>query len=109
MQFSNLGGEIVIEANSAGLKPLAGHLLTLAQDGTPTVLTSTWRRTTGSKKVPACDSVVAPHPTAFAIVRYEGLPAALRSCRSSWANRATGPADGSTGLSGRPMGSYLRP
>ncbi|WP_446033468.1 Imm32 family immunity protein [Streptomyces griseorubiginosus] len=35
MQFSNLGGEIVIEANSAGLKPLAGHLLTLAQDGTP--------------------------------------------------------------------------
>ncbi|MFH8764685.1 hypothetical protein [Streptomyces althioticus] len=31
----NLGGEIVIEANAAGLKTLAGHLLTLAQDGTP--------------------------------------------------------------------------
>lgn len=31
----NLRGEIVIEANSAGLKTLAGHLLTLAQDGTP--------------------------------------------------------------------------
>jgi len=57
----------------------------------------------------ACDGVVAPHPTAFAIVRYEGLPAALRSCRSSWANQAIAPADGSTGLPGRPMGSYLRP
>ncbi|KND39579.1 Imm32 family immunity protein [Streptomyces acidiscabies] len=31
----NLGGEILIEANPAGLKALAGHLLTLAQDGTP--------------------------------------------------------------------------
>ncbi|WP_405820170.1 hypothetical protein OG241_31930 [Streptomyces sp. NBC_01390] len=29
------GQEIVIEANAAGLKTLAGHLLTLAQDGTP--------------------------------------------------------------------------
>lgn len=26
---------IVIEANAAGLRTLAGHLLTLAQDGTP--------------------------------------------------------------------------
>ena len=31
----NLGREIVIEANSAGLKTLAAHLLVLAQDGTP--------------------------------------------------------------------------
>jgi hypothetical protein len=30
----NLGGEIVIEANAAGLKTLAGHLLTLSRDGT---------------------------------------------------------------------------
>jgi hypothetical protein len=30
-----LGGETVIEANAAGLRTLAGHLLTLAQDGTP--------------------------------------------------------------------------
>jgi hypothetical protein len=31
----NLGGEIVIEANAAGLKTLASHLLTLSRDGTP--------------------------------------------------------------------------
>ncbi len=30
----NLGSEIVIEANAAGLRTLAGHLLTLAEDGT---------------------------------------------------------------------------
>ncbi|MGI5250090.1 Imm32 family immunity protein [Actinacidiphila glaucinigra] len=30
-----LGGEIVIEANADGLRTLARHLLTLAQDGTP--------------------------------------------------------------------------
>ncbi|MDX3309736.1 Imm32 family immunity protein [Streptomyces sp. NPDC054884] len=34
IEVRNLG-EIVIEANAAGLKTLAGHLLTLAQDGTP--------------------------------------------------------------------------
>lgn len=28
-----LGGEVVIEANAAGLRTLAGHLLTLAGDG----------------------------------------------------------------------------
>jgi hypothetical protein len=31
----NLGGEILIEANAAGVKTLAGHLLTLAPDCTP--------------------------------------------------------------------------
>ena len=41
-------------------------------------------------------------PAAWAMVRYDGLPAALRSSRSSWARRCTGPAAGSTGLSGRP-------
>ncbi|WP_459171049.1 Imm32 family immunity protein, partial [Streptomyces europaeiscabiei] len=35
IEVRDLGGEIVIEANAAGLKTLAGHLLTLAQDGTP--------------------------------------------------------------------------
>lgn len=35
IEVRNLGGEIVIEANAAGLKTLAGHMLTLAQDGTP--------------------------------------------------------------------------
>ncbi|MGK4581983.1 Imm32 family immunity protein [Kitasatospora sp. HPMI-4] len=30
-----LGGETVIEADAAGLRALAGHLLVLAQDGTP--------------------------------------------------------------------------
>ncbi|MEH0544950.1 hypothetical protein QA802_18225 [Streptomyces sp. B21-105] len=35
IEVRNLGGEIVIEANAAGLKTLAGHLLTLAQDSTP--------------------------------------------------------------------------
>lgn len=30
-----MGGEIIIEANTAGLKTLAGHLLTLTRDGTP--------------------------------------------------------------------------
>ncbi|MFD9323537.1 hypothetical protein ACFWDQ_38870 [Streptomyces sp. NPDC060053] len=35
IKVRDLGGEIVIEANAAGLKTLAGHLLTLAQDGTP--------------------------------------------------------------------------
>ncbi|MFB7322429.1 hypothetical protein [Streptomyces sp. NPDC056190] len=35
IEVRNLGREIVIEANAAGLKALAGHLLTLAKDGTP--------------------------------------------------------------------------
>lgn len=35
IEVRNLGAEIVIEANAAGLRTLAGHLLTLAQDGTP--------------------------------------------------------------------------
>ncbi|MET8137481.1 hypothetical protein ABZV24_37200 [Streptomyces sp. NPDC005251] len=35
IEVRNLGGEIVIEANAAGLKTLASHLLALAQDGTP--------------------------------------------------------------------------
>ncbi|MEU3346606.1 hypothetical protein ABZ723_16790 [Streptomyces sp. NPDC006700] len=35
IEVRDLGGEIVIEANAAGLRSLAGHLLTLAQDGTP--------------------------------------------------------------------------
>ncbi|MFJ5967976.1 hypothetical protein [Streptomyces sp. NPDC093060] len=35
IEVRNLGGETVIEANSAGLKTPAAHLLTLDQDGTP--------------------------------------------------------------------------
>lgn len=35
IEVRNLGREIVIEANAAGLRTLADHLLTLAQDGTP--------------------------------------------------------------------------
>ncbi|WP_327187032.1 Imm32 family immunity protein [Streptomyces sp. NBC_01334] len=35
VEVRNLGGEIVIEANAAGLRTLAGHLLTLAQADTP--------------------------------------------------------------------------
>ncbi|MCZ2526714.1 Imm32 family immunity protein [Streptomyces sp. HB2AG] len=35
IEVRNLGGEVLIEANAAGLRTLAGHLLTLAQDGTP--------------------------------------------------------------------------
>jgi hypothetical protein len=35
IEVRNLGGEIIIEANAAGLRTLVGHLLTLAQDGTP--------------------------------------------------------------------------
>ncbi|MBB4793837.1 hypothetical protein BJY54_004449 [Streptomyces nodosus] len=35
IEVRNLGREIVVEANAAGLKTLAGHLLALAQDGTP--------------------------------------------------------------------------
>ncbi|MFG3488480.1 hypothetical protein [Streptomyces sp. NPDC047972] len=31
----NLGSEVVIEANAAGLRTLAGHLLVLAGDGVP--------------------------------------------------------------------------
>ncbi|WP_223839772.1 Imm32 family immunity protein [Nocardiopsis deserti] len=34
IEVRNLGSEIVIEANAAGLRTLAGHLLTLAEDGT---------------------------------------------------------------------------
>ncbi|MEU1408432.1 hypothetical protein ABZ471_40100 [Streptomyces sp. NPDC005728] len=34
IEVRSLGGEVVIEANAAGLKTLAGYLLTLAQDGT---------------------------------------------------------------------------
>jgi hypothetical protein len=51
----------------------------------------------------ACDSVVAEKPAAFAIVRYEGPPAARRSSRNSCASPCTAPARGSTGRSGRPM------
>ncbi|MCY9785258.1 hypothetical protein KIK06_15350 [Nocardiopsis sp. EMB25] len=35
IEVRNLGSEIVIEANAAGLRTLAGHLMTLAEDGTP--------------------------------------------------------------------------
>ncbi|NEA54267.1 hypothetical protein G3I60_08910 [Streptomyces sp. SID13666] len=35
MEVRNLGGEVVIEANAVGLRTLANHLMTLAQDGTP--------------------------------------------------------------------------
>lgn len=35
VEVRDLGGEIVIEANAAGLRALAGHLTTLAEDGTP--------------------------------------------------------------------------
>jgi hypothetical protein len=35
IEVRNLGGEIVLAANAAGFKTLAGHLLTLAQDATP--------------------------------------------------------------------------
>ncbi|MFB7332395.1 hypothetical protein FNH09_11785 [Streptomyces adustus] len=35
IEVRNLGSEIVIEANAAGLKTLAGHLFTLAQDDVP--------------------------------------------------------------------------
>jgi ABC-type protease/lipase transport system fused ATPase/permease subunit len=52
IKVRNLGGEIVIEANAAGLKTLAGHLLTLARTAPLMVLISTWRRTTDSKRAP---------------------------------------------------------
>lgn len=35
IEVRNLGGEIVIEANAAGLRALADHFLTLAEEGTP--------------------------------------------------------------------------
>ncbi|MEU8674287.1 hypothetical protein [Streptomyces sp. NPDC048560] len=35
IEVRNLGGEVVIEANAAGLRTLASHLLTLARDGVP--------------------------------------------------------------------------
>lgn len=35
IEVRNLGGEVVIEANAAGLRTLANHLMTLAQDGSP--------------------------------------------------------------------------
>lgn len=35
IEVRNLGREVVIEANAAGLRTLAGHLLTLARDGVP--------------------------------------------------------------------------
>ncbi|MEU5916793.1 hypothetical protein [Streptomyces sp. NPDC047141] len=35
IEVRNLGGEVVIEANAAGLKTLAGHLLVLAGEGVP--------------------------------------------------------------------------
>ncbi|MEU6702130.1 Imm32 family immunity protein [Streptomyces wuyuanensis] len=35
IEVRDLGGEIVIEANAAGLRTLAGHLLVLAGDGVP--------------------------------------------------------------------------
>ena len=35
IEVRDLGGEVVIEANAAGLKTLARHLLVLAGDGVP--------------------------------------------------------------------------
>ncbi|MFF9840670.1 hypothetical protein [Streptomyces sp. NPDC013740] len=35
IEVRNLGGEVVIEANAAGLRTLAGHLMVLAGDGVP--------------------------------------------------------------------------
>lgn len=35
IEVRDLGGEVVIEANAAGLRSLAGHLLVLAGDGVP--------------------------------------------------------------------------
>ncbi|MFJ5707639.1 hypothetical protein [Streptomyces sp. NPDC093105] len=35
VEVRDLGGEVVIEANAAGLRTLAGHLLVLAGDGVP--------------------------------------------------------------------------
>ncbi|MGW9025234.1 Imm32 family immunity protein [Streptomyces sp. NPDC055722] len=35
IEVRNLGGEVVIEANAAGLRTLAGHLLVLAKNGVP--------------------------------------------------------------------------
>lgn len=35
IEVRNLGGEVVIEANAAGLRTLAGYLLVLAGDGAP--------------------------------------------------------------------------
>jgi hypothetical protein len=35
IEVRSLGREVVIEANAAGLRTLAGHLVTLAEDGVP--------------------------------------------------------------------------
>ncbi|MFI6941942.1 hypothetical protein ACIBI4_21945 [Streptomyces sp. NPDC050418] len=35
IEVRNLGSTVVVEANAAGLRTLAGHLLTLANDGVP--------------------------------------------------------------------------
>ncbi|MFG2391865.1 hypothetical protein ACGFYF_23610 [Streptomyces lavendulae] len=35
IEVRGLGGEVVIEANAAGLRTLAGHLLVLAAEGVP--------------------------------------------------------------------------
>ncbi|MFI8326463.1 hypothetical protein [Streptomyces sp. NPDC085529] len=35
IEVRGLGGEVVIEANAAGLRTLAGHLLVLAGEGVP--------------------------------------------------------------------------
>ncbi|MFE7772609.1 hypothetical protein ACFU5O_01645 [Streptomyces sp. NPDC057445] len=35
IEVRNLGSEVVIEANAAGLRTLAGHLLVLAGEGVP--------------------------------------------------------------------------
>ncbi|MGW2935015.1 Imm32 family immunity protein [Streptomyces sp. NPDC001156] len=35
IEVRNLGGEVVIEANAAGLRTLAGHLLVLAKNDVP--------------------------------------------------------------------------
>ncbi len=35
IEVRNLGAEVVIEANAAGLRTLAGHLLVLAGEGVP--------------------------------------------------------------------------
>ncbi|WP_206309939.1 hypothetical protein [Streptomyces sp. A0592] len=35
IEVRDLGGEVVIEANAAGLRTLAGHLLVLAGEGVP--------------------------------------------------------------------------
>lgn len=99
VRLRRLGGAVRL---CLGLLPARAPLRRVAVAG-PHVPLDHGERRQPFVEAAAWDSVVAEKPAAFAIVRYDGPPAARRSSRNACASPCTAPARGSTGRSGRPM------